>query len=199
QKFDSELRNYFKKIIKNYNKNSNYLIGIPYYINQSNEELKKDPIKFSIWLHLKVEFVRSFQAKEKYFDAHFFYQKEYCIPFIEQNLLNNSVIIVSNKSTKEKIINSQIYQKNNFKSLDFIETPSENSFSEYQNIVSKIENMLSSNEFQQYSKKEIKIIFSTGPTSKVLVYYFSQKGYISFDIGYGIRYLWDQKDVSYKI
>jgi len=199
QKYDKKLKNKLIELIKKYNsKNSNYLLGIPEFVNLTNEELKKNPLKFSIWLHLKVEFQRRFNKNEFYFDAHYFYQKDLNISFIENFILNNHIILISNISSINKFKQSKKYSNFSFKSIDFIETPSDNSFIFFDKIIYELDNLLEL-KYKKINKKEIKLLFSTGPTSKVLVYHYSNKNYISYDIGYGIRFLWDDKDISYKI
>ncbi len=90
QKWSRDIRNDFLKIIKNYNENSPYLLGIPLFVNYSNTELRKIK-KLNCWIPLKVTYESIFNKYCKYVDAHVFYknlfnEKKYLICYLAKKL-----------------------------------------------------------------------------------------------------------------
>lgn len=177
-----------KTLIKNYTPDSPYILSIPMFVNFTNKELSKTNGKLSCWLPLKVEFRRIFNKEASYADAHFFYYRDKMISFFEQYVANKPIIFISNPDTNASIKKAITYP------ADFIDTPSENSFDALDDIYKKIDETLSKNPSTKYL-----LVVSTGPASKLIAYNYSLKGYQCFDIGFGLKYLYDTKDYSYLI
>lgn len=191
QRFEKELRYSFIKMIKEYNEESGYILAIPeLFVNQSNSDLRKIEGKLQCWLPLKIEYRRIFNKNIKYADAHEFYYKDRAVQFIEMYIENKRIIFVTSLESKEKIMKSR-YSSSNYK---FVVTPSENSYVRSKEIKEEIEKLLFENKNNEY-----RVVFSAGPAGKELAYEFSKKGVICYDIGFGLKYMWDEKDYSFVI
>lgn len=188
QKNEKALAVGLKTLIREYSASSPYIVSIPVFVNYSNAELGKTNGKLSCWLPLKVEFRRIFNKTMRYTDAHFFYYRDKMINFFKKFIENQPVIFISNQDTNEKIKAGITYPAH------FIDTPSENSFSEIERICHTIDAIIENNPNTRF-----KLVVSTGPASKIIAYKYSLRGYQSFDIGFGLRYIYDTKDYSYLI
>jgi aspartate/glutamate racemase len=73
-----------------------------------------------------------------------------------------------------------------------IESPSEESYSKKDSIYNEIIKENSKHNFDV-------VVLACGPLSKVLAYKLSKENICSYDIGLGLRYLWEGEDFSYKI
>lgn len=192
QKYNKTLEKSLKNIIKYYDDKSSYILSIPLFVNYSNTELKSTNGKLSCWLPLKIEFFNIFNTSMKYADAHYFYYRDFMLNFFNEILKDKNIIFITNKETIDNIKDTKI--DNQFNSVNYIETPSENSFNYIDQIKKEIDSVINQNKNINY-----KLIISTGPTSKVIAYEYSNKGYQSFDIGFGIRYLYDINNYSHVI
>ncbi len=192
QMYHKDLKIGLKDIIKKYDYKSSYILSIPLFVNYSNLELKSTNGKLSCWLPLKIEFFNIFNRITKYADAHYFYYRDFMLDFFKEILNNKDIIFITNKETTNSIKNTLL--DNNFNSTHYVETPGLNSFDSIEDIKNRIDKILEKNKDIKY-----KLIISTGPTSKLLAYHYSVNGYQSFDIGFGIRYLYDDKDYSHVI
>lgn len=193
QKYARDLSQNLKDIIKQYDEKSTYVLSIPIFVNHKNEELNRTSEKLSCWLPLKIEFNAMFNKKVPYADAHFFYYKDKMLDFFERFLTDCHVLFVTNEKTINSIKKS-IDTKLELKSFDFVTTPSEDSFFHVDDIKNAIDEKLIG-----HGKKHVKIVISTGPTSKYLAYIYSKSGYICYDFGFGIRYIYDDKDHAHMI
>ncbi|MES2622911.1 MAG: GT-D fold domain-containing glycosyltransferase [Patescibacteria group bacterium] len=182
-----ELEQGLKDIIKNYSPTSPYILSIPVFVNFTNQELSTTNGKISCWLPLKVEFRRMFNKTASYADAHYFYYRELMLKFFAQFLQNKHVVFISNEETNTQIKSTSIP----FASAHYVHTPKENSFAKLHDIIVSVDETL-----KTYADKNVVLAISTGPTSKILAKHYADLGYQSFDIGFGLRYLYDQKDYS---
>ncbi len=187
QNSSKNLEKIFRRIIKEYKENSDYILCLPKFLNISNSELKKKNILIC-WLPFKVEFRLSFNKNAHYGDAHIFYYKEETKFIFDNFIKNQKVLYVCNNKIIHKIKQTDLHNKNSF----FVETPELGTLEILDNLESKINDFLSKN-------KETKIIFSCGSASKVLAYKYSLLGFQSFDIGTGINCYIDDKDYSHLI
>lgn len=194
QKHTKELQVGLKEIIETYSPTSPYVLSIPIFVNYSNSELAKTNGKLTCWLPLKVEFRRMFDKKAQYADAHFFYYRDFMLRFFKEFLENKHVIFISNSETNTKIRAT----KTVFTSTQYVDTPSDNSFQSIHDIIRDIDKALDTHS-QIHSNEPVTLAISTGPTSKLLVKKYADLGYQGFDIGFGLRYLYDEKDYSHVI
>jgi len=197
QVYEKNLEKSFREIIKNYSDQAPYIIGLAkIYINQTNSEAKMDPKKgvahLYTWMPIKVMYRIAFPKNAKYGDAHAFYYDNFFQENIEEHLLDKHLIVISNEDNITAFKNNKSIP---FTKVSFVETPKENSYSSYYEIMSDIENVLSS------IPKEDKpvLLVSTGPTSKQIVYEFAKKGQQSLDIGRGLDFLYSGESIEYRI
>ncbi len=188
QCYNVDLKKGLVDSIKNYTPESSYILSIPVFVNYSNQDLKKTRGKLSCWLPLKIEFNRIFNKKAQYLDAHFFYFKDKMLTFFERFIKNKNVIFVTNKETINNIKQIDGY----FASVNFVETLEKNAFSERGRVSNQIRDLLNKNDNSI-------VIFSCGPAGKDIAYEYAVKGFICYDLGFGLRYLYDQKDYSHVI
>lgn len=194
QRHTKGLQKGIEKTIREYTADSPYILSIPIFVNYTNKELSATNGKLACWLPLKVEFRRMFNKEAIYADAHFFYYRDFMLRFFKEFLEHKHVIFVSNKETNAKIQET----KTHFSSVQYIDTPSENSFESMHDIIQDIDKALDIHT-STYGKMPVVFAVSTGPTSKILVQKYAYLGYQSFDIGFGLRYLYDGKDYSDRI
>ncbi len=194
QKYHPLLKEYLLKSIENYSKDSNYILSIPIFVNFPNKRLEEVKDRKRCWLPLKIEFFRRFNKDLKYLDAHFFYYRDLMLNFFKENLKDKDIVVIAKKEYIENLKKTDlsIY---NLKSVNLIEGPTENSFDKFEEIQTQINEVLKSIE----DKKNVRLLISTGPTSKALVYKYAQENIVSYDIGFGLCYLWDEKDYTFVI
>jgi hypothetical protein len=194
QKADKDLSKKLKNLILKYNENSKYILAIPErYIVKTNRELKEmsniEVNMFRCWLPFKIAFEEYFSKKEKYADAHSFYVKGFFENNLSPYLKNKKIIVATN-------INNINLQKNGlekvFKEIFWIETKAENSFSEYEKYIKQIESIIDKKDLNDFV-----LLLSTGPTSKVLAFYFAEKGLQSLDIGHGFEHLYKNTSLEH--
>lgn len=188
QKYEKELKKDLVALFVNYSKSSPYTLALPTFVSVPNYELRKTEGKLVCWLPLKVEFRRRASKNLKYADAHFFYYKDKMISFFENFLTDKEVIFVTNRNDILNIKSSNKSGKKYF----FVETPSSDAYSEKVRIKKDIDKLL-------VGSKNAVIVCSCGPLSKSLAYEYSTSGNTAYDIGFGLRYLWDEKDYSHVI
>ncbi|MES2622906.1 MAG: GT-D fold domain-containing glycosyltransferase [Patescibacteria group bacterium] len=187
QPHEKELELGLRKIIKEYTLESPYILSIPVFVNYTNQELSKTDGKLSCWLPLKVEFRKMFNKDAAYADAHFFYYRNLMLRFFNEFLQDKHVVFVTNEDANAEIRKTTIP----FASATYVDTPKENSFDKLHNIIATVDNVLSN-----LADKKVVLAISTGPTSKILAKHYAELGYQSFDIGFGLRYIYDEKDYS---
>ncbi len=210
------------------NKESNYILSIPIFVNTSNKDLENTKGKLSCWLPLKVEFFRRFNRDMKYFDAHAFYRKGFFESHMYEYLKDKKLIINTNK---QNIENQKENIEKRFNVIEWIEAKSPNPFDNYEETKEKIQNIVDReiseviNEAEDHKEtlrnkdnldfnninnlnkeekiKEIKrsivLILGSGPMSKVLAYDFAQQGIQGIDIGKGFEQLYNEVDYEAEI
>jgi hypothetical protein len=190
QKYDKELDSKLKKILKYFSPKSKYIVALPTPILFTNQELNKSENRLRLWLPVKIAFYRWCNENLSYADAHIFYFKNFFKDNIEDYLKNKKIIIHTNRE------NIKI-QKNNLESrfsiLGFVESLSENSFSQFIQDKDSVENIVKSYMRNGGSLDDIVLITAAGPMSKVLC--FELSNHIQcIDIGKGIEQLYNDMD-----
>ena len=187
--YNPELRKCFFTIAKEYNTSSPYIIGLPIFTNESNEDLKKKG-KLNVWLPLKIIYRFIFPHDAPYFDAHIFYREGGFDASLAKILERYNIIIVTRKYNIDLMEEAQI--KERFP-VTYIETPERDSFAKKDILVKKIQNVVG-NEKEKY-----RVILATGPASKALVYELSKQGIVSYDIGKGIEAMYRKNEIEHYI
>ncbi len=188
QRYIKALASGLRTAITDHSPTCPYVLSIPIFVNYTNKELNKTRGKLSCWLPLKVEFRRIFNKQAGYADAHFFYYRDKMISFFKEFIEQKPVIFISNPETNASIKNRIHYPAH------FIDTPSENSFESISDIYTQIDSIINQNPRDKYI-----LVVSTGPTSKIIAHDYALRGYQSFDVGFGLKYIYDDKDYSYLI
>lgn len=192
QSYNKEIEYAFRKLVKEYSSASPYIIGLPKStLNKTNEELRKEG-KLYVWLPAKTMYQLCFPKNVKYGDMHAFYLDGFFIKNMESFLLGKHLIVVTNKQSIENFKNNTAIP---FKNVSFVETPSWQSYDEYDKIFAD------TLEAVRALPKEsnLALIFSTGPASKQLVYEFSKMGYASYDLGKGFEVLYTNESIQNRI
>lgn len=185
QEYSNELSSGLKELITDYSVNSPYVLAIPKYINYSKNQLKNARGGLKCWLSLIVTFNELFPKNVQYANAHIFYHEELFKDFFKKlGRENKTLIFITNRIAIESLMENVSNQEK----VIYIEAPLEHSFRELKEINSDIENAI---------KNSINpiLIFSCGPAGKISTFKFAKKGIPSYDIGFGLKYFYD--DVSY--
>ncbi len=188
QKNIPALQDSLKDMVKEYDVQSPYVVSIPIFVNYSNQELKKVKGRLNCWLPLKVEFDRIFNKQMRYLDAHIFYYKDKMLKFFDLFLKDKAIVFVTNAETIAGIKKSSVL----FSNVEYVETPAEQAFDEIVDIQKCIDEALKNNPAAT-------LVLSCGPASKYLAYMYSKKGTVCYDLGFGLRYLYDRADYSHVI
>src|SRR3989344_7633910 len=186
QIYSDAIRNDFLKIIKNYNNNSPYVLGITEFVNYTNTELKnfvniegKKINRFPVWRQLKITYEMIFNKNIKYFDALAFYKpggfERLILPYIQ----NKKVIIVTNKENKEKIMTSPLSSDTYL----YITCEPENTYESRLKIQKDITNIIDKSGLP---KNNFIVLMSAG-LSKTIIYDMAGQGYQVLDIGIGLE------------
>lgn len=186
--YNPRLRKYFFEIVKSYTEKSPYIIGIPIFVNSSNQELEKIG-KLHVWLPLKILFRFIFPHNVSYFDAHLFYRNNGFNRSLA-NVLDGYKILVVTRNHNIQLIQEAL--SNKFQ-VEFIETPERESFKLVNELTKQIQNIVNKD------KENYRVILSCGPASKVLVYELSKQGIISYDIGKGIEAIYHPNKLEEQI
>ena len=193
QKCVPELIKFLREMVLSYSDESEYILSIPVFVNYKNKELAKTKGKLSCWLPLKVEFNRIFNHKAKYSDAHFFYYKNNFEKSLESYLKTKKLII---NTTQQNINTRKDDIEKVFNVIDWITAKTPQPFDGYQETVEKIDLVLEKNkEF----KKDIVLIFSSGPLGKALSFVYSKKGVQCIDLGKGFEHIYNDKNFEDEI
>ena len=187
QPYNRRLRNYLLRAIKEYSNDSPYIIGIPKkYISMPNKELKKINL-LNCWLPLKVVYKNVFPKKDVYyFDAHQFYFDKSFERILEPVLKGKKVILVTGAHNIKTAKDAGMHKRLN---VVFIETPSYDSFSKFDEILEKIIESVQ-------DKDNTRVLLSVGPASKALVYELSKMGIISYDLGRGVESVYGKNSIE---
>lgn len=192
QRADKDLIYFLQKSIKEYTIESPYVIAIPIFLNWTNEVLKEKKV-FSCWLPLKVEFLRSFNRKAIYADAHFFYYKNKFEKNLEDYLRTKKIIV---NTTKENIDLQKKTIEASFEVLGWVEAKSPEPFEWYEKTKKEIDALI---ETYPGNDKDIVLILSSGPLSKVLAYEYSLRGVQALDIGKGFEHIYNSNNFEHLI
>ncbi|AIU69548.1 hypothetical protein TEU_03875 [Thermococcus eurythermalis] len=187
QEYTPELAYYLKRILKEYNDKSPYVLGIPWrYLVMDSETLKKWK-KTHFWIPFKIVFSRYFDPNTIYGDAFVFrHLARIGVNIFEKILLRirpcpDEITIVANEYTRHTVTylwktTSDKYNLTKDITLNYINIPKRNAFLELHNIIDRI------HEIHTHCKNPI--LISAGPTGKVLSYILSDRGYWVLDIGH---------------
>ena len=196
QKHSKELENGLRDSISEYNDTSPYILAIPVFVNDTNDQLRLIERKLNCWLPLKIEFNRIFNKKTKYADAHFFYYKNNFEKFLEPYLLNKKLII---NTTKENITAQKEFIEKKFTVLGWVEAKSPDPFAILIQTKKEIDLILEKYEESDGDKKDIVLILSAGPMSKVLAHTYSKEGVQALDIGKGFEHIYNNNNFEHHI
>lgn len=191
QDFDPNLRNFFFKIAKDYQKDSPYVLcmnKIPF--EKTNRQLKKDGL-FHCWLPGKVMYNLFFNKNIKYVDQVLFYYNETIPTYLESYLLTKHLILVSNEKNISKFKENKSIP---FKNVSFILTPATNAFTTYESIKSSVRE-----EVIKYGRENTIVLAACGPASKPLAYELSYEGIVTIDVGRGIEVAYTDERIDYII
>lgn len=191
QIYDKKLSLAMRKMTKEYASNSPYIIGLPRFVNTTNDDLKKQGMFYG-WLPAKVMYTILFPKNVVYGDAHCFYRDGFFIQYLEPYLLDKHIIIASNENNIASLKNNK---KIPFKKMSFVVTPKKDSYASYESICQKLDEALL--DVKEGDKPVI--IIAAGPTSKQIVYTFSKKGITTFDIGTGLEVLYKDESLEDRI
>lgn len=173
---NDRLTKMWKEAIGSYTNSSPYILGLPPYIIIDNKTLHKHEFKY-LWMPAKIFYRLLFPKKTKYFNGSYFYIDGTSIPFMQTLSKDNDVFLVSNK---EVIESTKPHEANFFKnaqSVTYIETPKKNAFSQFEQIMHKIE----------MNKTNKTVIFmACGAAGKAMIYSLAKKNIRAHDIGWGL-------------
>lgn len=186
QTYDHNLEKSFRMSIQSYTSNSKYVIGLPYFINMTNSELRSIG-QLRTWMPFKVMYTILFPKKPVYADAHFFYYDHYFEKYLESYLLTRHIIVI----TKEETITSL---KNNpklpFKNISYISAPVFNSYTSCEELHSQVAHVLKSLP----EGVTPALLVAIGPASKSFIFELTQKDIQAIDIGVGIEYMYQTEE-----
>ncbi len=178
QIYSDAIRDDFLKIIKTYNDDSSYILGIPFHVNYTNTQLKQMH-RWEVCRQMKITYELIFNKKAKYFDAFAFYKDGGFEKFIVPYIKDKRVIIATNKENKEKIINSKLSSDTYL----YVACEEKNTYEERLRIQNDIISLIDKSGMP---KNNFVILMSAG-LSKTITYDMSGKGYQMLDIGRGLE------------
>ncbi len=194
QSYSDEIRQDFIKIIKSYNNKSNYILGIPIFVNYTSKELKKNNglhNYFRCWTPLKVTYELIFNKKVKYLDAHIFYRDGGFEKTILPYIISKKIILVTNKNNKDAILKTD-FSKHIF---SYIICPDKDAYGYREQIKKEIDRIIKDSDVK---KTELVIIMSAG-LSKTIIYDMSMNGYQVLDIGRGLEGYYKKESLAHLI
>lgn len=178
QKYEKRLRVQLLEMVCNYSDSSPYVLclnKIP--LTKTNQELKKLDL-LTCWLPSKVYFNQYFNKNAHYLDAAMFYFSETLPKHFEQYLKSKKVLFVSNKEYNELLKSNKNIP---FEIWQYIETKSQDSYVDYENIKRQILNLIRTEKPQ-----DMVVLVAFGPASKAMAYDLSQHGLQVIDVGQGV-------------
>lgn len=178
QVYGGELRSEYIHLIKAYNEHSRYVIGIPIYVNYTNNQLDKlGDGKKRLWMPLKVTFEMIFNSRPKYLDAHIFYRDGKFNKLILPSLKDKKVILITNA---ENIANTRNTAFANY-ITNYIECPSINAFEGRHILQDEVERIVKESGLPL---DNFVILISAG-SAKPVICEMANNGYQVLDIGTG--------------
>lgn len=190
QYFSPYLQKMLSDIVSNYNSEAAYILGVPRFINVTNQNLRNIG-KFQVWLPLKIVFWLHFNKKVPYMDAHNFYYDNYFEKVIVPVIINKDIIIITKRETINQIKEDK---KLPWKNISYVETPENNALDEYENIKKSIDKALIN-----YSRNNVVLLFAMGPVGKYLIYEYSNSGVQGIDLGKAVEVMFTDISISYLI
>jgi len=174
QKYDYFLEQDLIKLIKNYDKNSPYLLCLPTdFIQATNKKLKKTN-RLDIWLPFKIMYMSIFPKNNIYGNGLLFRLMDYFSINLKFAYEDKNIIFVAN----EEVIEFADL-KTSKKFIKIIPKTQRNSYFEKDEIMNQIYNNMI-----QFEKTDVVILLSCGPLAKVLAYEISNLGYRALDLGF---------------
>lgn len=173
---NERLTRMWKEAIKHYSDQSPYILGLPPYILIDNKTLHEHAFKY-LWMPAKILFRLWFPKQPKYFNGSYFYIDNASIPFMQKISEGNDVLLVSNHAVIEATRAHEMIFFKGSSSVCYVETPPENAFSHYDDIMKRINEKLTPRTV---------IFMACGPAGKAMIYDLAQKGVLAHDIGYGL-------------
>lgn len=186
QTYDKRLSDIFKESIQTYTNNSPYIIGLPYFINMTNAELRKIG-QLRTWMPFKAMYTILFPKMEVYADAHFFYYDKFFEKYIEEYMFDKCIIVVTKETT---IASLKSNRKIPFTIDSHIIAPEFNSFAKYDYLLHEVKETVKNNS---NANKKAVVLVAVGPASKALVYELSKEGIQAIDIGIGVEYMYQNE------
>lgn len=185
QKFSPELRRQLLTIIENYHKDSKYILAIPLFALTESAKSLNSRKRLRIWRLFRNLFKIKFSSKLPYADAVMFYHKGTFEEYILPAVLGKNIILL----TKAENYNTSLqnYFKDNDLEVDFIPTPSQDTFTEIAEISKRVKSALVA------STRPSVLLIASGPAAKALAYQFTEDGIQCIDLGHGIEII-SQKD-----
>jgi len=178
QIWSESIRNDFLKIIKDYNNNSKYLLGLPPAVNYTNTYLKEIN-RFEVARQMKITYELIFNKKAKYFDSFAFYKDGGFEKFIAPYLKEKKVIIATNQKNKAIIENSKLAQED----YKYVTCEEKNTYEDRSRIQKEIVDLIS----QSGLPKEKFVVLMSAGLSKTIIHEMTEMGYQLLDIGRGLE------------
>lgn len=172
-----ELLKQLSQMIREYNDNSPYLLGLNPQIIMPNRVLGPAGFKY-LFMPQKLGYRLFFNHHARYCNASYFYFKGTVLPFLKDLSRGKSVILIANQKNITEAKASPIFSESS--SVSYIEIPEREAFSELETLITKVKEASDANET---------ILFvSAGPAGKILLYKLSKEGYLGHDIGHGLHF-----------
>ena len=204
QKYNERLSAYYKKIIREYTDSSTYILGIPTFAHQSNKVLREKNL-INCWMPLKATIRTYFNRDAHYADAHAFY-RDGGFDLILRPILESHKIIMITGEHNVKMLESDEVSIHDKLDIQFIPTSEFESFDQFDEILSKFNLLISNLGFDLDQSADVirfnktyRVLVSTGPASKAIVYDLSRRGFICYDIGKGVETMYQENKVQYMI
>ena len=184
QVYDKNLRNSLVKIIKEYDTDSNYLLGLTNWsLKKSVKDLKATPNLYRIWRFMRYMFWRLNMAEIKmaFLEADMFRVGQVGLTRERIELLwadiSNIIMVYNN----EKLYH-RFSEKNKNKKIYFIRIPEKNFFGALPETHEKILNLVRKNNID---RRDLAVLVSAGPGANVLCYNLCQKDekLLCYDMG----------------
>lgn len=182
QKWSPELKAYFDKIKSDFEEQGEecpYILAVPKrFMTVKGTELMKKRVYVSSWSQSRYDFKKNFKHNLPYGDSFLFEKanKEiYSGIWTNENCPQNIIFVHNNEQYSTFF--SDTYKKNTV----FVKCPPQDSFSGINELEKEIRDIIEANN---WSKNQVMLTISAGPTGKVLVYKLSKEGYQCIDAGH---------------
>mgnify|MGYP002520784501 CR=1 FL=1 len=170
QTFSKELQIDLNKIFSQYDESS-YLICIPpFFVKDIKWFMKNDKKYLSCFSKPRYHFLSKQKKNMKYGDA-FLFRKGNEQTFNKLWTNQNKILLIHNDEKRK-----DIFEKKYNKKIEFIKTPSRDSYKECDEIIKKV---LAINNINDYI-----VLVSAGPAAKVIAYELSKRGIWTVDTGH---------------